>query len=107
MDQILDNLPFCFVYVEDILIFSPDEGTHVQNLRQVFELSRLHGLHMGLPNCVFAVPELKFLGHNLYFELLGLRPEAKDSQLEVEDVYHVAEARLDTLSHRRKQVSTC
>ena len=32
MDQILRDLPFCFVYVDDILIFSPDEDTHVQNL---------------------------------------------------------------------------
>ena len=36
MDQILSDLPFCFVYVDDILIFSPAEDTHVQNLRQVF-----------------------------------------------------------------------
>ena len=42
MDQILGDLPFCFVYVDDILIFSPDEDTHKQNLRQVFELLRLH-----------------------------------------------------------------
>ena len=25
MDQILGGLPFCFVYVDNILIFSPDE----------------------------------------------------------------------------------
>ena len=49
MDQILDDLPFCFVYVDDILIFSPDEDTHVQNLCQVFELLCLHGLHISLP----------------------------------------------------------
>ena len=39
MDQILGDLPFCFVYVDDILIFSPDQDTHVQHLRQVLELS--------------------------------------------------------------------
>ena len=43
MDQILGDLPFCFVYVDDILIFSPDEDTHVQNLCQVFERLRLLG----------------------------------------------------------------
>ena len=55
MDQILVDLPFCFVYIYDILIFSHDEDTHAQNLRQVFELLHLHGLHISLPKCVFAV----------------------------------------------------
>ena len=44
MDQILGDLRFCFVYVDDILIFSPDIDTHVQHLRQDFELLRLQGL---------------------------------------------------------------
>ena len=37
MDQILGDFPFCFVYVDGILVFSPDKDTHVQNLH-------LHGL---------------------------------------------------------------
>ena len=32
MDQILGNLPYCFVYIDNILVFSPDLSTHVQNL---------------------------------------------------------------------------
>ena len=36
MDQILGHLPFCFVFFDDILIFSTYEDTHVQNLRQFF-----------------------------------------------------------------------
>ena len=66
MDQILGDLSFCFVYLDDILTFSPDDNTHVQNLPQVFELLRLHGLHISLPKCVFAVSKLEFLGHNLF-----------------------------------------
>ena len=63
--MILCDLPFCFDYVDNILIFSPDLDTHVHHLRQVFELLRLHGLTIGLPKCVFAVPEFEFLGHQL------------------------------------------
>ena len=29
MDQILGNLPYCFVYIDDILAFSPDLTSHV------------------------------------------------------------------------------
>ena len=58
MDQVLGDLLFCFVYVNNILIFSPDISSHVDHLREVFELCRLHSLTIGLPKC-------KFLGHNL------------------------------------------
>ena len=35
MDQVLGDLPFCFVYVDDILIFSKDLSFHVDHLREV------------------------------------------------------------------------
>ena len=75
MDQILGNLPYCFVYIDDILIFSPDLQTHVQNLRDVLELCRVHGLTIGLSKCEFAVEETEFLGHHLSSS--GLRPLSK------------------------------
>ena len=53
------------VYIDYILIFSPDKDTHAQNLCQVFELLCLHGLNISLPKCVLAISELEFLGHNL------------------------------------------
>ena len=65
MDQILGNLPYCFVYIDNILVFSPDLQTHVQNLRDVLELCRVHGLMIGLGKCEFAVPETEVLGHHL------------------------------------------
>ena len=43
-------------------------------------------------------------------EAEDLQLEVEDLQLEAEDVkevYHVAEARLETLSHQRKQISSC
>ena len=54
-DQILGDLPFCFVYVNNILIYSPDLDTHVQHLRQNFDLLCLQGLTISLPKCVFPV----------------------------------------------------
>ena len=32
MDQVLGDLPFSFIYVDDILIFSQDLSSHVDNL---------------------------------------------------------------------------
>ena len=31
MDQILGNSPYCFVYIDDILVFSPNLSSHVQH----------------------------------------------------------------------------
>ena len=58
MDQIFGDLPFCFVYVDDILVFSKNISSHVSHLREVFELCRQHGLTIGLPKCEFAVSEI-------------------------------------------------
>ena len=33
MDSILGDLPFCFVYVDDILVFRKNLETHVDHLR--------------------------------------------------------------------------
>ncbi|EER16707.1 reverse transcriptase, putative, partial [Perkinsus marinus ATCC 50983] len=37
MEDILGDLPFVKIYLDDILIFSPDMETHVRHLRVVFE----------------------------------------------------------------------
>ena len=65
MDQVLGDLPFCFVYVDDILIFSNNISSHMDHLREVFLLCRQHGLTMGLPKCEFAVSKIEFLEHLL------------------------------------------
>ena len=75
MDQILSNLPYCFVYIDDILVFSPNLSSHVQHLRDVLELCRTHGLTIGLGKCEFAIPETKFLGQHL--TSTGLQPLCK------------------------------
>ncbi len=77
MDQILGDLPFCFVYVDDILVFSRDLTSHVQHPREVFLLCREYGLTIGLPKCEFAVQDIEFLGHRL--SASGCSPLVKHS----------------------------
>ena len=43
MDQVMGDLPFCFIFVDDILIFGRDLSLHVDNLCQVFLLCRNYG----------------------------------------------------------------
>ena len=65
MDSILGDLPYCFTYVDDILVFSSSLEEHVDHLRQVLLLCPQHGLTIGLPKCEFAMPGIEFLGHVL------------------------------------------
>ena len=60
MDQVLVDLPFCFVYVDDILDFSKDRSSHVDHLQEVFILCQNHGLTTGLPNASLLSPRLSF-----------------------------------------------
>ena len=60
MDLVLGKLPFCFVYADDILIFSKDLSSQVDNLQEVVCLCRKQGLMIGLPKCEFAVPKIEF-----------------------------------------------
>ena len=68
MDQILGNLSYCFVYIDDILVFSPDLTSHIQHLQDFPDLCRAPGLTIGLGKC-------EFLGHRLTSS--GLHPLPK------------------------------
>lgn len=53
---------FVFVYLDDILIFSPDKGSHVQHVRQVLQRLLQHQLFIKVERCEFHQPSVSFLG---------------------------------------------
>ena len=63
MDRLGVNLPFVFIYLDDVLIASPDLHTHVRHLRLILERLRSFGLVMNPTKCLFAQAEVPFLGH--------------------------------------------
>ena len=63
MDRLGIDLPFIFIYLDDILIASPDFETHLQHLRAVLERLRSFGLVINPAKCLFAKKEVPFLGH--------------------------------------------
>ena len=62
MDQILGDIPHCFVYVDNLLIASPDATSHLRHVHQIFDRLRLHGLSINPAKCEFAKPEGEYLG---------------------------------------------
>ena len=63
MDEILRDLPFCFVYIDDILVASPDLTSHEDHVRQVLQRLSKFGMILRPEKCVFAVEQIEFLGH--------------------------------------------
>ena len=52
----------CVVYLDDILIYSGDEESHTQHVRQVLQRLREWGLYAKLSKCQFHTQEVEFLG---------------------------------------------
>ena len=63
MDEVLDGLDFCFVYLDDVLIGSKSPEEHVLHLREVLSRLAEHGIVLTGKKCVLGVPEVQFLGH--------------------------------------------
>lgn len=72
MDGILRDIPFTFVYLDDILVASRSPEEHHAHLQQLFQLLSSNGLVINKAKCVFGVNELDFLGHRVTTQ--GIRP---------------------------------
>jgi hypothetical protein len=54
---------FVMVFIDDILIYIADMLQHLEHLRLVFSTLRAHQFYLKRKKCVFAKPELQYLGH--------------------------------------------
>ncbi|GFW96283.1 retrovirus-related Pol polyprotein from transposon 17.6 [Trichonephila clavipes] len=63
MHEVLRGLPFCFVYLDDILCYSENAEEHRSHLRTIFQRLSSYGLKLNISKCVFGGTELIFLGH--------------------------------------------
>lgn len=77
MDNILKDLQrkVCFVYMDDIIIFSTSLQEHMENLRLVFEKLRQARFKIQLDKSEFLRKEVEFLGHVITPE--GIKPNPK------------------------------
>lgn len=65
VDELTRGLDFCYPYLDDFLIFSPDAETHERHLRQLFQRMSEYGILINVPKCVFGVSEVTFLGYRI------------------------------------------
>ena len=72
MDRVFAGLPFIFVYLDNILVVSPDHASHPHHLHEVLCRLRENGLTINPKKSVFGQEEVKFLGHQVAAS--GIRP---------------------------------
>ena len=75
MDHVLGGLESTFVYLDDIMVFSKDEESHLTIMEELFNRLTKNGLAIHLSKCVFAAKSLEFLGFHV--DGNGIRPLEK------------------------------
>ena len=79
IDHVTRSLDFVFVYLDDLLVTSPDHSTHEKCLKILFARLAVYGIISGPEKCHFGTTELNFLGHHVCSEGISSLPSAVDA----------------------------
>ena len=63
MDTLLQGIPGVTCYIDDILVSTADEESHLRTLEEVFTRLERHGFRLKLENCEFLLAYIEYLGH--------------------------------------------
>ena len=67
------------MYLDDLLVTSPDHKTHKKHLKIIFARLAEYGIIIGPEKCQFGTTELSFLGHHVCAEGISPLPSAVDA----------------------------
>ena len=67
------NRKFCFVYFDDVLIFSSSFDEHISHLETILKLFIENNIKPKIEKCLFAQFEITYLGHLISKE--GIKPD--------------------------------
>ena len=72
IDQVLRGLPYCYAYIDDLLIASSNPSKHKEHLRTVLQRLSDYGIIINPSKSVLGVAQLDFLGHRV--DACGIAP---------------------------------
>ena len=82
----------CAIYLDDVLVYSPDLNTHIKDVAAVLMALRKHQMYPKISKCKFARQRLQYLGYSIGAE--GVRPtldKVKDVVLWPEKLINVSQ----------------
>lgn len=88
-----DLEPYVFVYLDDIIVISPDFHTHLKVLAEVLERLIKAGLTVSREKCHFCRPSLKYLGYVVDSEGLHVDVSKVEAMLNVPPPRNAKEVR--------------
>ena len=65
MDHILADIPDIFIYMDDILVYSRSQQSHMKTLETIFKRLQDAGLALSLKKCLFGEKEIDFVGYKV------------------------------------------
>ena len=65
MDGIIRGVDCVFMYLDNILVASPDAQSHLRDIRSLFTLLNHQGITMNRQKSRFGLPEAHYLGHHI------------------------------------------
>jgi Reverse transcriptase (RNA-dependent DNA polymerase)/RNase H-like domain found in reverse transcriptase len=65
MDRLFFDIPFVFVYLDDLLVARRSAAEHRRHLREVLQRLQDNGLVLNADKCVWGQSSLEFLGHQV------------------------------------------
>ncbi|KAH9132025.1 hypothetical protein AeRB84_021442 [Aphanomyces euteiches] len=83
----------CLVYLDDVIVFSPDFATHISRLRDVLTCLQSAGFKLKMSKCHWGKTSVAFLGHIVTPAGILPNPEKVKSVLRVRPLRNVAEVR--------------
>ena len=79
MDTVLQGIPSVIVYIDDILVSSKDNESHLRSLEEVFVRLQKHGFRLKQEKCAFLLSAVEFLGHHISKDGIRVLPDKAEA----------------------------
>ena len=93
MDSILQGIPHCICYLDDILVTGRSNEEHIRNLRTVLQRLQEHGVRLRREKCSFFQNSVEYLGYLITAEGVHTTSKKVEAVVEVPAPQNVSELR--------------
>ena len=93
MDQVLQGIPHCICYLDDILVTGRSDAEHLANLEEVLRRLQEYGIRLKREKCRFYQAEVEYLGHLVDAQGVHTSPKKVQAVLDAPEPRNLQELR--------------